>query len=172
MMLASIVNKNSSRRRRRSVVVLMYLGVAGIPGTFAWWAAFVPADPAPSGWLAFVFVLLLISSVLVSSFIVATFAALRASTQEVANEDDERLDERQRMVRDDAHRTAYHVFTRAVMVLFLLYFVLDLALDGVPSWMVETYTIVPIYFTFLYLMMTLPTAVLAWNEPAPEWEDK
>ncbi len=170
-MLASIVNKNSSRRRRRSVVVLMYLGVAGIPGTFAWWATFVPADPAPSGWLAFMFVLLLISSVLVSSFIVATFAALRASTQEVANEDDERLDERQRMVRNDAHRTAYYVLARAVMVPFFLYFVLALALDGIPSWMVEPPIIASICFTFLHLVVTLPTAVLAWNEPDPEEEN-
>lgn len=175
-MLGRIANKDSSRKRRRSVVVLMYLGILAVPGFFLCWGMFVPRDLAPGRWAALVIVFGALVSAAVSSLILVTLIALRASTQSIVETTDDSLDERQRTIRDGAYRTAYNILTRAGLLSFLISSLIALVFgwDRTFSWLSQEtafMAFMAISYTFVWLSLTLPTATVAWTEPDPEEEE-
>ena len=162
-MLGKIVNEDSSRARRRLMVTLMYLGYAVPLTVFVVGSSLVrnPDAPVPlSAWL----LLLALNAFIVFSLV--AFSALRAAVQRVADQRDTLLDERQTTVRNDAYRHAYHIFTGAVS-LPLMYI---MAAASFGWWLPPASNLGFMYGAIAWLMITLPTSVVAWTEPDPVFE--
>lgn len=82
--------------------------------------------------------------------------------RQFGNAPDENLDERQNSVRNYAYRNAY--ISLSVVVMLCLFYTL-LAIDKqwwLPSRLGQ---ITSLFFTFLFLMVILPSAIIAWTEP-------
>jgi hypothetical protein len=99
-----------------------------------------------------------------------TMAVLRRSTQRVAETKDEQLDERQRSIRDRAYRSAYTILTSLTM-LALIYLSYAASFEGLGLWLPPRQSVFAIVTGFILLSTSLPTAVIAWNEPDPEGDD-
>ena len=84
---------------------------------------------------------------------------LRKLTRKMADAPDPKLDERERSVRDRAHRLAY----RFLGILFMLYFTLA---SGVFIQLprLDPKQSVGVGFVALLLMGTLPMSIIAWTE--------
>ncbi|MCC5949286.1 MAG: hypothetical protein JJT89_12600 [Nitriliruptoraceae bacterium] len=92
-----------------------------------------------------------------------TAIALILIVRLVPSQPDDKLDERLRMVRDRAHRTAYQLVSIVVLSLLLvLYARASLSgwlpdTDGLSRWMIAT----------IMMFLATPSAVMAWTEPEP-----
>lgn len=95
------------------------------------------------------------------------FPAIKGSTQRVAEQwGDDALDESQREVRDRAYRLAY----RALAVVFVtgLAYLQFALLEGLPLPAAERVGMLSPFG--VWLTTTLPTTIVAWTEPDPEFE--
>ncbi len=140
------------RAARRLLVLGVYLGYAALVGGWALTSTFNLGLP---------FFLLTIPGALV---MLGALAKLYTSApHRMANETDDRLDERQRLVRNEAFRASY-ILLAALCVVGVVYG--GIAWDNDWLWLPDTRTAVQavVWGVFL-LVMTLPTAVLAWTEP-------
>lgn len=81
----------------------------------------------------------------------------------VPSQPDDKLDERLRMVRDRAHRTAYQIVSVVVLSALLALYVRAWWFDWLPNtdgmgrWMQAT----------IMMFLATPSAVMAWTEPEP-----
>ena len=151
--------KTLDQRRRRFWVVVMYFGLTLL----------VTSNPVifsmvrnPTDYIV-LFAFLTIGGLLV---LFGSFGNLKWVTQEIANQKDGELDERQQTVRNRAYLRSYRILSVAVMVLVLY---VQISVDFDISWLPPLDRVVgfSIPFGFLWLVITLPTAIIAWNEPDP-----
>lgn len=78
------------------------------------------------------------------------------------NAPDENLDERQNSVRNYAYRNAY-ITLSAVIIVALLYTMLAIDFNWwLPS---GSGQVTALFFSFLFIMLILPSAIIAWTEP-------
>lgn len=145
-----------SKRQRRLLVLAEYAGLSAY--AVVWMLA-----SASSPWWWTSIIVVFVAALLIHSRLLVPL------TQEIANKGDDDLDERQMAVRDNAHRTAYHILGTVVLgALFLLWVILEPLGDRpwTPEISIENPT--AILVTTLWVYTTLPTAVIAWREPDPE----
>lgn len=121
---------------RRGLVAATLAGIAGL-GAALWWR--VERADGWDIWLTTAIAALAVASV-------AGFIALRRLTDNVAEGVDSRLDERQRQVRDGAHRDAYYIVS---LLLVLALLVAPQAIVALPA---------------VLLLNIMPSAVIAWRE--------
>lgn len=163
MIFDRFIDKNSDQRRRRWTVLAMYLFMALSLGMFIGFSTF---ENAAEGWRW----LMLACSVIFFFPYYSAFQALRAATQGIANEQHPNLDERQQVTRNLAYYRAYTILSS--VALFVLFYY-GLALSGIrlPLWVPPAKSFLQAVFlpTFL-LVNTLPTSIIAWNEPDLEEE--
>lgn len=142
---------SSGRTIRRALVLATYLGYILLVAMF--WARSVRDLPA---W----FLLLVLAP---GSVTLLSFVGLYTATHSIADQPDKRLDERQRLIRDRAYRSAYQVLA-AVFLMSALYSYI--ALDSGSLWFPRTANQLNAFFWgAMLLAMTLPTAIIAWTEP-------
>lgn len=128
------------RAKRRQLVLATYASFGALTAAL-WWQ--VNQIPGLEWWLVPWIGLFALTSI-------AGLFAMRVVTQHVGEADDAVLDERQRFVRDSAHRSAYYT----VCILFTLAIIFSpKALVVLPS--------------AILLFNTLPSAIIAWKEPEP-----
>jgi len=97
-------------------------------------------------------------------------------THDLSRIPDARADERERAVRDRAHRTAYRLFL--IPLALVTAAPAAIALEGLR--LGDTFTLTPqmapyvfVWFSSVYLLyFILPTAVVAWTEPDPPLESE
>jgi hypothetical protein len=148
--------RNLSQRQRRMLVLVEYAGLSAY--AVVWMLA---SATSPWWWTSVIFAFVV--TVLIHSRLLVPF------TQEIANKGDDDLDERQTAVRDNAHRTAYHILGTVVLgALFLLWVILEPLGDRpwTPEISIENPTAV--FVMTLWVYITLPTAVIAWREPGTD----
>lgn len=152
------LNKKSSRKRRRLAVLLFYLSLSSVCGYFL----VAPVGGQTLGRLAD------LSSVVMTIVCIGIIASIRGSVQNLADVNDRLLDERQQRVRDRTYRHAYAILS-LVLSFVLLSGALALMAGLTPSFPSEG----ALFWIFLvpsWLTLTLPTMIIAWNEPDPEDE--
>ncbi len=164
-----IVDKNSSQKRRRTVVLTLYILLTSLIG----WHSIIYLTFKDSEEELSALTFLLTFGVIVIAIVVygIIYSALRVSVQQIATKG--KLDERERTVRDNAYRLAYHIVT-GILLWTLLYAQLASQfqwwLPQPPERMLS-----PIIGLTLGLVLavtsTLPTSIIAWNEPDPEPEE-
>lgn len=105
----------------------------------------------------------LLATVAIHSWLLAPF------TQRIADKKEGDLDERQRMVRNRAYYSAYQVLGSVVLTA-LLYWHLDAQqFEGaLPSPDITGENATSLFVGILWLIITLPTSIIAWNEPDPD----
>lgn len=146
-----------SRRRRRLLVAGVYVGLISYAGTLL-------ALENPSWlWLG-------LGGLLTTMAI--HFWLLRPFTQRIADTKESDLDERQMTVRNRAYYSAYQVLA-AVVMSALLYWQIDLQhFEGaLPSPDITANNATSVFTAALWLIITLPTSIIAWNEPDPDEEN-
>ncbi len=158
------VDKNSTRRRRRKAVAGSYLVLALVYSLII--AAYVLNANIGLVGGTLLFGLLLVSLSLIK--------AIRASIQNLADANVQLLDERQKQVRNDAYRLAYKILSSILLLSLILLctiFMVDSVL-GLPTLSLPTLKTgnVGYIYTFIYIpcfliVTTLPTMIVAWNEP-------
>ena len=164
------VARNSTRRNRRLFVVVHYLSVA-----FFLTAAFTidaALDYRGSIWTLLYWLSFVVAVVsMVAYWPIWSF--LKSSIQTTESELDEDLDERQRMVRDRAYRSAYWIlaYTCLYIGLYIAY-VRTWATDR-WSWLEGGNELTPVLLVIgvTYVVFTLSKAIIAWTEPDPEPEE-
>jgi vacuolar-type H+-ATPase subunit I/STV1 len=139
------------RSRRRALVLATYLGFA------AFMAVMYGGYTAQPRWPA----LLAIIAAILFVATAGSFGRLVTAPGYAADSVDQRLDERQRLVRDRAYRMAYYAVA-------LLFGVLSLGIMYAAG-LDDTWSSVRVAALFLpwltFLVGSLPTAVVAWTEP-------
>jgi cellobiose-specific phosphotransferase system component IIC len=151
------VAQRMPQRTRRVVAVASLLG---LPASYAWYALWSGSTVPKAVWGPFGFALLLVSAL--GAFFLYAFAGDRATRSN-------KLDERQRQLRDRAWTASYailSVFVAAAVVaasVVVLVFDRTITLDGRVMSAVAT--------CFGILVPVLPAAALAWLEPDPPAED-
>lgn len=144
------------RRRRRGLVVAVYVGYVALAVA---WAVGWGVWPAWGVW----------SVNAVTVFIAAALvgeSVLRWAVRRAADIADKRADERQRAVRDRAHRIAYRVVVYLSLAAILY---LTLAYRPGGLWFPATLDGAWSVIWGLYLLMfSLPSAVIAWTDPEAE----
>lgn len=151
--MAHGVAQGLGRGQRRFLVSMTYVCLVVYVGTF------LTTESSPWFWFglpAFV------AAVAIYFWLLAPF------TQRIADEKDTKLDERQMVVRNHAHRTAYRILG-SLLIVALTYLHLSVGvLDNRPwTLQISEDDITPIFTGALWLIITLPTAIIAWNEPDP-----
>ena len=165
-MVENIVNKSSSQKRRRVIVLALYIVLLlwfGSAFTLFNLAPNNAEDEIPGSLFLFYIGVFMIVAV-VDTII---FHALRNSIQNVADKEDHNIDERQRTVRDSAYRLAYQIVTIGLLSV-LLYAQLASGFQWwlpLPSEEMLPSTIGMVFTLVLILTVTLPTSIVAWNEP-------
>ena len=108
----------------------------------------------------------LLMTVAIHSWLLAPF------TQRIADKKESDLDERQKTVRNRAYHSAYQVLGSVVLTA-LMYWHLDLQhFEGaLPSPDITKQNATSLFSGLLWLIITLPTSIIAWNEPDPDEED-
>lgn len=123
--------------QRRVLVLATLLGIAGLGVALSWQVE------RASGWQLWLAIALL------AAVSLAGFISLRGVTENMAEGDAAVLDERQRQVRDSAHRASY----------YLVGFLLLVAIVVSP----QAILVLPAVLLF----NVLPSAVIAWQEADP-----
>ena len=151
------VDQHLGRGQRRLLVAAIYLGlvtyvVEALMAESTWWLSVV-------GFFGFF------------ATIVIHFSLLLPFTQRIADEKESKLDERQAAVRNRAHRTAYQILGSVVM-LALVYTSISLGYFSNQLWTPEITAdnASTIAMGAVFFIITLPTAIIAWNEPDLEPE--
>lgn len=145
-----------NRRQRRQLVIGMYLGYGLLVGFWTLSSQLKNAWP-----MALV--------VICALGIVYTFRELviRHGFWVLANAPDQDLDERQVKARDNAYRIAYALFS-SLAGLGVLYWYLATDAVKLRLWLpTTTNELNAVFWGVWLLMVSLPTAVLAWIEPDP-----
>lgn len=145
-----------SRTQRRLLVVGAYLGLLSYAG--------MVLVMGNSPWLLLSLAGLLVA-VIIHSWLLAPF------TQRIADRKASSLDERQEAVRNRAHHSAYQILA-SVLIIVLVYSQLDLLhFEGaLPSLDIDEGNVSTVLVAALWSLITLPTAIIAWNEPDPDDE--
>lgn len=151
------VARRLSRGQRRLLVAAIYLGLVAYTSIFS-----VVGD----SWWLLAGLLGLVATVAIHSWLLAPF------TQRIADKKENDLDERQLAVRNHAHRTAYQILG-AVVMLALLYAYINLVHFDGRLWTLSVMDQNISYFVVdtIWLVITLPTSIIAWNEPNAEPEE-
>ena len=137
------------QRRLAVVVQLLSYPLILIPGVYK--LSFL--TPLLSGLLSLLAVLLWVGS--------SGFLFYNTSIWQFGNAPDAQLDERQNIVRNYAYRNAYILLS--TLILFALLYGM-LAIDfhwWLPS---RSGQFSAFFFSFLFLMLNLPSAIIAWTE--------
>jgi hypothetical protein len=145
-----------SRRQRRLLVLAEYAGLFSVP------MAFVLTE---NSWWSLLGLLGVLAAVLIHDRLLLRF------TQKIANKADADLDERQTAVRDNAHRAAYQILGTSIIVVLALVQMMTTGPLADRPWTPQISVqsvVVPASTTFLWMYVTLPTAVIAWREPDPD----
>ena len=165
-MLASIVNQSSSRKRRREAVLALYLLLVlwnAWPFMFYLVGTNEEGEIPP---LPFLLILGISFGALVAFW--AIYSTLKASIQQIADLKDSGIDERQRTVRDHAYRSAYQIVATALACVLLYgYIASDYGWWLPPA----ERAFQTLWLAAFMLTFTLPTAIIAWNEPDPAEEE-
>lgn len=151
------VVRRLSRGQRRLLVTAIYLGLVIYIGIFL---------GAENRWWLFVGILGLLTTIGVYSSLLAPF------TQRIADKQESQLDERQLAIRNHAHRLAYQILGLLV-VFVLLYAQINLTYSDNQLWAssIAIHDIPHISLSIIWLLITLPTSIIAWNEPDLEPEE-
>jgi hypothetical protein len=148
----------ATRAGRRRVVAALYGALAATVVAMA-----IPNVPRSSAWWL-PFAMVLLASILVT---IGSAVVLYRTGQRLGDDEDAKLDERQRAVRDRAYLRAYRMVGTLLIVL-VQYMVIAPGFGwplpervhwAILSWSVMLFTV------------TLPSAILAWTEPEVEVED-
>lgn len=164
------VARHSSRRKRRFVVLFHYLGLLFMPvGLFALDAA---THAESEIWTALYWVSIpVLTIVFVTLWPIQSY--LGTSVLMARSDDDEDLDERQRIVRNRAHRKAYLIV--ALTAVYAYFYIEVVHLWVVNRWplLEEREYLRPAGIAVVLSVFTLPRVVMAWTEPdpAPEIEE-
>lgn len=143
-----------SRGQRRLLVAGVCLGLIFYPG--------IPLVFDDSWWLL-LSIAGVVATVAIHSWLLAPF------TQRIADRKEIELDERQEAVRNRAHRTAYQILG-AVVLTALLYLQIDLQYFDGRLWSPDmtAQNMTSVLGGTIWLIITLPTSIIAWNEPDPD----
>jgi hypothetical protein len=142
------------RSQRRLLVAASYLGLIGYTTV---------SLTSKDSWWTLVGLLGILATVAIYTWLLAP------STQKIAGKKEEDLDERQMIVRNRAHHTAYQILGSVVAAALLYPQINHLYLDGqlwAPSITVQNLPSVMV--SAIWLIVTLPTSVIAWMELDPE----
>lgn len=141
------------RDARRRLVVAMYAAFAAFLAIMYFGYTATPRWPWPLGVLA------------VAAFLATGYGFVRLvyAPGYAADTVDRFLDERQRLVRDQAYRAAYYPVTALLLVLSL---VVMYAAGGDASWSALR-DLAPFVPWVAFVVGSLPTAIVAWSEPDP-----
>jgi hypothetical protein len=155
------VPSDAPRRWRRLVVVLLY--GAYVSAVLAWWLAAeaVSARVSPLTWLI-VQVLGFFGLVMALSML---FFANLAATRSIAEQKRTTLDERDAAAASAAYRPAWQL-----MSLYLLLGVLSVTVLRDVGRLQDGH-LQTLFWSGLFLYLTLPTSIVAWTEPDPPAED-
>lgn len=163
MILSRFLNEKSSRRRRRAMVAVMYLLLVAFAGS----GLVGPELESTIGaWIWWFLGPLLVLGLLLS---LIALAMLRSSIQNLADDNVKRLDERQRSVRHQAHHRSYKILA-FLTIIVMSYLMLAIQIYPNRLWLPRGEEFYYVNMTVLWLLITLPTAVIAWTEPDPEPE--
>ena len=138
------------RQRTRRVIALGTM--LGLPGSYAWYAFWSGTTLPKAVWGPFSFVLILVSA------IGAIFLYGWAGRSQ-------RLDERERKLRDQAWVLSYVVLAIGVVVAFVVASIVVLGLDR--TIVIDARLMSGAAVIFGVLVPVLPAAALAWLEPDP-----
>lgn len=142
---------------RRVVAVASLLG---FPASYAWYALWTRTTLPKAVWGPFGFVLILVT--VIGALFLYTFAGDRATRSD-------KLDERQRQLRDRAWTASYAVLSIFVAAGVLVASVVVLGFDR--TIILDGRVMSAIATCFGVLVPVLPAAALAWLEPDPPAED-
>ena len=145
------------QRLRRVVAVAALLG---LPASYAWYAVWSGTSVPKGVWGPFSFVLILVS--VAGALVLYTFAGERASRSN-------KLDERQRQLRDRAWTASYAILSAFVFAAIVVGSVVVLGFDR--SITIDGRLMSGVATCFGVLVPVLPAAALAWLEPDPPAED-
>lgn len=146
--------QNLSQGQRRSLILVAYVGLCAYVGTSLLTENILWLLFGTAGFLALV---------VLHGFYLSPF------TQKIADRRSSTLDERQRLVRNRAGHLSYRILGLAVLLLST-YLLLDATWFDGRLWSprVSDADFLPLYLGATWLIFTLPTAIIAWNEAAPE----
>lgn len=141
------------QRTRRAIAVATLLG---LPGSYAWYAAWSSTTVPKAVWGPFDFVLLLVSAV--GAFILYAWGGRSRKP-----------DERERQLRDRAWVLAYAILSIGVVAAFVVASIIVLGLDR--TIVIDGRVMSGAATIFGVLVPVLPYATLAWLEPNAPAED-
>ena len=152
------VVRNSSRKRRRIWVLAMYGSLILHTSSFSM-IGFVEDNDNYA-------VLALLLGIVSIPLAFLAYMTLRWTTQEVAEQKEENLDERQQIVRNQAHVHAYKILSVALTMAITLYPIYLLLSERLGALRLPREEMIfPTYFFILWAVFSLPTTIIAWNEP-------
>ena len=148
------VAQRLSRGRRRLLVLAIYIGLVAYTTT-----ALIEGN----SWWITVGLLGAATTVVIHGWLLLPF------TQKIADKEESDLDERQVDIRNRAHRKAYQILG-SVVIAALLYMNISLDYFGNPLWTpaITDENVSTVLIGTIWLVITLPTSIIAWNEPGPE----
>jgi hypothetical protein len=145
------------QRVRRVVAVASLLG---LPASYAWYALWSGTTAPKAVWGLFSFALILVSCM--GALVLYTFAGDRATRSN-------KLDERQRQLRDRAWTASYAVLSIVVAAAVVVASMVVLGFDRTIT--LDGRVMSGVAICFGVLVPVLPAAALAWLEPDPPAED-
>lgn len=156
-MVVKTNKRNLSRERRRLLISIGYAGLAAYAGA---------ALLTDSG------LLILFATAGYGAIVIIHLHFLYPFTQKIADQSDSTLDERQRIVRNRAGYLSYRILGWAVMLLST-YLMLRATWFESGFWplRIAQEDALPLYISAVWLIITLPTAIIAWTEQDSEPED-
>lgn len=163
MILSEYLKEKSSRRRRRKIVAVMYLSLVAFTSSGL---AGPTLEDAVGEWVWWLLIPPIVFGVLLT-FI--ALAMLRSSIQNLADGNVEELDERQRLVRYLAHHRSYKILA-FLTIISMSYLMLAIQIYPERLWLPKGNEFYYVNMAVLCLLISLPTAVIAWTEPDPEPE--
>lgn len=145
-----------SRTKRRIAVVATYSVLTALLVTYVAWFSSSPDEPALMLWLT-AGLLALATSFTVVDYAVGGFVNKREAL----------LDERERAIRDHATAAAYRVLGTliALATFYVMFAILNPHWLPIPRSLQES---VPFAVALIWLVTSLPRAILAWTLPDPE----
>lgn len=164
MFFGRFIRENPDQRRRRLAVLVMYLFMALFLGAFT---GFSTLENIPGVWRW----LMAACSIVLLLQLGSAFYALRDVTGDVANQRGNDLDEREHAIRDRAYYRAYKILS-SIALCVLFYYVIALDSNVLPLRVPQAEgSRMAVFLCAFLLVTTLPTAILAWDEPDLEEEN-
>lgn len=169
-MIGRLFDSNASRRQRRFLVLVMYFGFSSwmiILPLFSLLEAYDDDLTRPTAFLLGAPLSLLALVLPISAVFV--FWAIWVSTQGMVRKD--KLDERQRVIRNSAYRSAYLILGNTFIIVASYWLFATNSFGEGRLWLPSGDEAQNLFVLALLLFYTLPTALIAWNEPDPEEEE-